>query len=69
MFRSVVDTATVNSICLGGGGRSSKKLQSAGITILNSATTSIPPGGDGRSSFLNYVDLYSVDDYPCPESE
>ena len=54
---SVVDDATVNTILPGGGGRSSKKPRSSGIRILNSAKTSIPPGGDGHSSYFNSVDI------------
>ena len=64
-FTSVDDAATVNSIRPGVGGRSSKNTQSSGITISNSAKTSIPPGVNGRSPSLNSVDLYSVEDDPC----
>ena len=69
IFTSVVDAATVNPIRPGGGGRSSKNPRSSGIRILNSVKISIPPGGNGRSSSLNYVDLYSVEDDPCPARE
>ena len=59
ILTSVFHAATVNPICPGGGGRSSKNSRSSGITILNSAKTFIPPGGDRRISSLNSVDLYS----------
>ena len=60
IFTIVVDAATVNSIRPGGGGRISKNPRSSGITILSSAKTSIPPGGDGRIYSLNSVDVYIV---------
>ena len=69
IFTSVVDAANVNSIRTRGGGRSSKNIRSSGITILNSTKTSIPPGGNGRSSSLDSVDIYSVEDGPCPARE
>ena len=50
------------------GGRR-QKLQNtwwSGIIIPNSAKTSIPPSGNGHSSSLNSVDLYSVENDPCP---
>ena len=56
---SVVPAETVNSIHPGGSIRSLKTPRLSGITILNSEKISIPPGGDGRSSYLNSVDLYS----------
>ena len=69
IFTSVVDAETVNPIRPGAGGRSSKNPRSSSITILNYAKMSIPPGGDGLSSSLNSVDLYSVEDDLCPASE
>ena len=68
-FTSVVHTATVNLIRPGCGGRSSKHLQSSGITIHNSVKTSNPPGGDRSNLYLNSVDLYIVEDDACTESE
>ena len=65
---SVVDAATVTLIHPGGGGSSSKNPRSSGITILNSANTFIPTGGNRRSSSLNSIDIYSVEDDPCPAS-
>ena len=66
IFTSVVDAETVNPIRPGAGGRSSKNPRSSGITILNTAKTSIRQGGEGRSSSLNYIHLFSVEDDPCP---
>ena len=64
-FTSVVEAATVNLIRLGGGGRISKEPLSSGITILNSAKTSIPPGSPSLDSFA----IEGVKYDPCPTSE
>ena len=69
IFTIVVDATTVNLIRPGCRGRSSKNPQSSGITILNSTKTCIPSGGDGRSTYLNSVDIYSVDYDPFPARE
>ena len=36
--------------------------------IISSTKTSIPTGGNGRSSYLNSVDPYIVEDDPFPAS-
>ena len=66
---SVFDAETMNPIRLGGGGRSSKNPWSSVIMILNSTNTSIPPGGNRCSSYLNSIDIDSVLNDPCPASK